>query len=207
VLRTGALEGERLAKAIETIDRNAQAQARLINDLLDVSRIVSGKVLLELAQHDLDKLLREVLEAARPAAEAKRIAIHAVDGVPPIPLVCDGVRLRQVLSNLVSNALKFTPAEGRVSVQAVAEGGFARIVVEDTGDGIEADFLPFVFDRFRQQVRCDGEQREGLGLGLSIAKHLVELHDGQLVAESQGRGQGARFTVLVPTAGPGPRGA
>jgi PAS domain S-box-containing protein len=205
VLRTGALEGERLAKAIETIDRNAQTQARLINDLLDVSRIVSGKLLLELAQHDLDKLLREVVEAVRPAAEAKRIAIHGMDGVPPIRLVCDGGRVRQVLSNLVSNALKFTPAEGRVSVQAVADGDCARIVVEDTGDGIEPDFLPFVFDRFRQQVRPDGQQREGLGLGLSIAKHLVGLHGGHLLAESQGRGRGARFTVLVPTAGPVPR--
>jgi hypothetical protein len=204
VVRTGVLEGERLSQGLETIDRNAQTQARLINDLLDVSRIVSGKLLLELAQYNLDEILREVVEAIRPAAEAKRIGIHAVDGVPPIRLVCDRVRLRQVLSNLVSNALKFTPAEGRVNVRAAAEGGYARVVVEDTGDGIEPDFLPFVFDRFRQEVRSDGQQREGLGLGLSIAKHLVELHGGQLVAESQGRGRGARFTVLVPTAGPGP---
>jgi signal transduction histidine kinase len=203
VMRTGVLQGERLSKAIDTIERNARTQARLVNELLDISRIASGKLVLELGPCVLDEIVAEVLESIRHKAEAKRVAIRREAGAPPISIVGDAARLRQVLSNLLLNAVKFTPVEGRVDIRASAHDGYARVVFEDTGEGIEPAFLPFVFDRFRQG-RPDAHASGGLGIGLSIARHLVELHGGRLVAESEGPGRGARFTVSVPVAGPRP---
>jgi PAS domain S-box-containing protein len=202
VVRTGALEGERLSRAIETIERNAQAQAALISDLLDVCRIVSGKLPLELGLCAIDAVVGEVVEAIQPAADAKQITLDREGGDAPVQLLGDRMRLRQIVANIVSNAVKFTPARGRVAIQVYSEGPNVRVVVDDTGEGINPDFLPFVFDRFRQQVRADGDATRGLGIGLSIAKHLVQLHGGQLLAESEGRGRGARFHVVLPIAGP-----
>ncbi|MGH7436733.1 MAG: ATP-binding protein [Polyangiaceae bacterium] len=201
VLRTGALHEERLSQGLETIERNARAQAALVNDLLDVSQIVSGKLHLEPGLCDVGEVVGEVVDAVRPATDAKRIAVDWPGGASPMALHADRRRLRQIVSNLLSNAVKFTPPGGTIRVRAHDRGPFVHVVVEDTGEGIAQDFLPFVFDRFRQQARADALATEGLGIGLSIAKHLVELHGGQLLAESEGRGQGARFTIVLPTAG------
>jgi len=199
LVRTGALDAARLSKAIDTIERNAQAQARLVDDLLDVSRVVCGKLLLHVGPLDLRAVVGEAIDMLRPAAEAKGVAIHWSEDGSRIPMVGDALRLRQVVCNLVANAVKFTPSEGRIDVRADAQDGYSRVVVEDTGRGIGADFLPNLFDRFRQEAPPKGREPEGLGIGLSIVKHLVELHGGSVVAESEGPGRGARFTVVVPT--------
>ncbi len=206
VIRAAALHGERLTQAIDTIERNAHAQAALVSDLLDMSRIVSGKLHLDLAPCCLEEVVSEVIDAIRPEADAKTIAIDRRFGVAsqPTRLVADRMRLRQVVSILVANAVKFTPAQGGVAIRAGTDGLSARVVVEDTGEGIAVDFLPFVFDRFGQAARAQAHTTRGLGLGLSIAKHLVELHAGELIAESKGPGEGARFTVVLPLAGPPP---
>jgi PAS domain S-box-containing protein len=199
VARTGALDAGGLTQAFETIERNAQAQAKLVGDLLDISRIVSGKLLLDLGPLDLHTVVGEAVEALRPAAEAKRIRLRWQHDGPRVPMTADASRLRQIVWNLVSNAVKFTAPGGSVDVHTDVEDGRASIVVDDTGQGISPDFLPYVFDRFRQEVPSGGHPPEGLGIGLSIVKHLVELHGGRAFAESAGPGRGARFTVVVPT--------
>jgi PAS domain S-box-containing protein len=207
VIRTGVLHRDRLVQAIDTIERNARAQAALIDDLLEVSRIVSGQLRLDPGPCSIDEIITEVVDSVRPVADAKRIAIDwQVGHGSSIALVGDRMRLGQVVSNLVSNAVKFTPAAGSVAIRARDEAGHVRIVVQDTGAGIAPDFLPFVFDRFGQEAHAQLAATKGLGLGLSIAKHLVELHGGELLAESAGRGQGARFTVVLPVAGRAPSG-
>ncbi|MGH7440070.1 MAG: ATP-binding protein [Polyangiaceae bacterium] len=202
ILRTGALHEERLSQGLETIERNARAQAALVNDLLDVSRIVSGKLHIDPGLCNVDEVVDEVVNAVRPATDAKRIALDWPGGATPIALRGDRMRLRQIVSIILSNAVKFTPPGGAIRIRAHGRGPFVHVVIEDTGEGIAHDFMPFMFDRFRQRVRADGLATDGLGVGLSIAKHLVELHGGQLLAESEGRGRGARFTILLPTAGP-----
>jgi signal transduction histidine kinase len=204
VVRTGSLQEDRLSHAIETIERNARAQAALVNDLLDVSRIVSGRLYIELGPCFIDEVVDEVVNATRPAADAKRIALQWLRDLGPLPIHGDRLRLRQVVSNVLSNAVKFTPPGGKVGIRALRDGPSVNIVIEDNGEGIAADFLPFVFDRFRQQARPGGLATDGLGIGLSVASQLVELHRGRLLAESEGRGKGARFTIVLPTAGATP---
>ncbi|HEY8022745.1 MAG TPA: ATP-binding protein, partial [Thermoanaerobaculia bacterium] len=212
MLRMTQLEPAVAQRAYETIERNARAQAQLIADLLDVSRIITGKLRLELGTVDLARVVEAVLDTVRPAAEAKRIAI-ALRFEPGAGAAWgDADRLQQVIWNLLSNAIKFTPPDGRVEVALSRAADQVAIRVSDSGAGIPAEFLPYVFDRFRQADSATTRKHGGLGLGLSIARHLVELHGGTIAAESAGLGSGSTFTVVLaaqpaPGAGGGERGA
>jgi signal transduction histidine kinase len=198
LLNSGKLDAEAQRRALEVIERNARAQAQLIDDLLDSARVASGNLRLELRPVDLAQVVEKALDAMYPSAEAKSVAVTADLDRPLEVAAGDPGRLQQVVSNLLSNAVKFTPGGGTIEVSLKREGSEARITVRDTGDGIVAAFLPHVFERFSQ-----GEgrgQSGGLGLGLAIARHLVERHGGAIGAESRGEGQGATFTVSLPLA-------
>jgi PAS domain S-box-containing protein len=197
MLRTGSVSPAATMRAIEAVDRNADALANLVNDLLDVSRIVTGQLRLNPEPTDVAQLVRDSLEALGPPVAAKRLKLVAE--IEPVPrLLVDANRLRQVVWNLLSNAIKFTPAGGEVSVRISQEDVWARIVVSDTGQGIAADQLPYVFNRFWQADAAPTRTVGGLGLGLAIVRHLVEAHAGTVTADSQGVGQGASFTVSLP---------
>jgi signal transduction histidine kinase len=199
LLAGGQLDEATSKRALEIIDRNTRVQAQLIEDLLDISRIISGKLRLEFSRVGLDALLDGAIESVRHAAEAKGIAIDASVGVE-VPLLCDAGRMQQVLWNLLSNAIKFTPDGGRVTVHATTHGERVVLTVSDTGAGIAPEFLPYVFDRFRQQDGATTREQGGLGLGLSIVRHVVERHGGTVSATSEGSGKGATFVVDVPLA-------
>jgi CheY-like chemotaxis protein len=206
LLKGGQLdEGLRL-RALESIDRNARAQAQLVDDLLDVSRIVTGQLRLETRLIDPAAIVTAALDAVRPAAALKRLDLQATLGASPRPIMADPDRLHQVLANLLGNALKFTPEGGRVHVGLAHAEDHVEITVRDTGQGIGPDFLPHVFDRFRQADMTTTKPHGGLGLGLAIVRHLVELHGGAVRAQSPGEGQGATFTVRLP-AGPAGTGS
>ncbi|HVL36343.1 MAG TPA: ATP-binding protein [Burkholderiales bacterium] len=194
----GGLPSE-LTQGVEVIERNARVQGRIIEDLLDMSAIVSGKVRLELKRTDLAEVVRAAVAAVAPSADAKHLALEARLAPERGALVrADASRLQQVLWNLLTNAVKFTPAGGRIEVALEeAVGGF-RVRVADTGEGIDPQFLPHMFDRFRQADASKGRRHGGLGLGLAIVKQLTELHGGSVEAHSEGRGRGAAFTVTFP---------
>ena len=197
LLCSGRLDAAEQAQAIESIGRNARSQAQLIDDLLDVSRIITGKLGLDVREVDLRSVLDGALGVVLPAAQAKDIEVVPAVGDVSDPIPGDPHRLQQVLWNLLSNAVKFTPPGGRIVVGVRRGLACVEITVEDNGAGIEADLLPFVFDRFRQGDSATSSRR-GLGLGLAIARHLVELHGGTVTAESDGPGTGATFTVTLP---------
>ena len=204
LLRMGKLEEAARARALETIERNAAAQAQLIEDLLDVSRIISGKFQVEVLLVDLPSVTEAALDAVRLAAEAKSISLVAT--LEPVPqLAGDPTRLQQVVWNLLSNAIKFTPKGGRVEVRLTTVASHVEVVVVDNGEGIRPDFLPYVFDRFRQADGTTTRAHSGLGLGLAIVRHLVELHGGSVRAHSDGEGMGAVFTVRLPVAAVRPK--
>ena len=199
VLRAGKVDEATTARALEAIERNARAQAQLISDLLDVSRIITGKLRLELRPVELPRILDAALDSVRPAAAAKGIHLHVVPGQVTGPFVGDPDRLQQVFWNLLSNAIKFTPQGGTAEVRLRhTEDAMAELSVSDSGIGIRPDFLPYVFDRFRQAEGTTTRHHGGLGLGLSIVRHLVELHGGTVSVESKGEGQGATFIVRLP---------
>jgi two-component system CheB/CheR fusion protein len=200
MLRGKRLDKEESARALEVIYNSARAQNQLISDLLDVSRIVTGKSRLDVSRVNLIPIIEAAMDIARPAADAKNIRlISSLD--PAAGLVSgDADRLQQVVWNLLSNAVKFTPSGGEVAVRLECDDASVTITVSDTGEGIEPDFLPFVFDRFRQFDSASTRTHGGLGLGLAIVRHLVELHGGTVSASSRGRGQGATFTVTLPLA-------
>ena len=198
VLRTGQVDEGTTARALEAVERNARAQAQLISDLLDVSRIITGKLRLELKPVELPRIIDAALDSVRPAADAKGIRIRLALDRAVGPLVGDPDRLQQVIWNLLSNAIKFTPQGGSVEVRLGQREGQAEIAVQDTGAGIRPDFVPYVFDRFRQAESSTTRQHGGLGLGLSIVRHMVELHGGTVRVESPGEGHGATFTVRLP---------
>ncbi|HEX5081807.1 MAG TPA: ATP-binding protein [Blastocatellia bacterium] len=198
LLHDGKLNEATVMHAGEVIERNARSQAQLIEDLLDISRIVAGNLRLDLHEIDLATVIEAAVEDVSPAAEAKAIQIQTSLDPAAGPVLGDRCRLKQVVWNLLSNAVKFTPQGGSVDVRlARAESG-ARITVSDTGKGIKAEFLPHIFDRYRQEGQ---EASKGLGLGLNIVRSLVEAHGGTVQAESRGEGQGAAFTVTLPWAG------
>jgi signal transduction histidine kinase/ActR/RegA family two-component response regulator len=185
-------------RALEVIHRNAKLQLSLIDDLLDVSRVLTGKMLLNTGYLDLRALSNAAIESVRPAALAKGIDLQLkIDGLAR-PIVGDSTRLQQVLWNLLSNAIKFTPRLGRVQLRIEFSASYAHIIVEDTGQGIRRDFLPHVFDRFRQADAGTTRKYGGLGLGLALVRHLVEAHGGTVAADSRGEGKGAKFTVALP---------
>jgi CheY-like chemotaxis protein len=191
-----------LRRAVETIERNAYAQARLIEDLLDVSAIVSGKMNLEIRPTELDAVIEAALEAVRPAAEAKGIRLEVELDPRAGPVPGDPARLQQVVWNLLLNAVKFTPSGGRVRVGLERRGAGVRLTVSDNGIGIAPDFLSSVFEPFRQADGGTTRAQGGLGLGLSIVRRVVELHGGSVAAESGGLGQGATFHVDLPVQAP-----
>jgi signal transduction histidine kinase/CheY-like chemotaxis protein len=202
LLRTGDAElPERQRHALEVIDRNARAQVRLIDDLLDLSRIMAGKVRLEMQDVCLDGLVGAAIESALPAAHAKDLRLEARLGAPPVTLRGDPARLQQVVWNLLTNALKFTPRSGHVEVALERPGDHVLLRVRDDGIGIPAAFLPQVFDRFSQRDSSSTRAFGGLGLGLAITRELVELHGGSIAVESAGEGHGALFTVTLPMDG------
>jgi PAS domain S-box-containing protein len=200
MLSAKRLDEEQSARALEVIYRSAHAQNKLIGDLLDVSRIITGKLRLDVSMVDLIPIIEAAMDVVRPAADAKQISL--VSSLDPAagPVSGDADRLQQVVWNLVSNAVKFTPPGGQVGVRLERSGANVTITVSDTGVGIEPGFLPFAFDRFRQFEGGTARPSGGLGLGLAIVRHLVELHGGTVSVASRGRGQGATFNVTLPLA-------
>jgi signal transduction histidine kinase len=199
MLRTAQLGPARTERALDAIERNATAQIRLVEDLLDISRIVAGKMRLELRPVDLSTVVDGALDSMRPAAEAKGIGLES--GVDPHARVQgDPDRLQQIVWNLISNAIKFTRSGGHVAIEVRRAGNNVEIVVADTGLGIDQAVLPYVFDRFRQGDSSSTRSHGGLGLGLALVRHLTELHGGQVRAVSPGENQGAIFTVTLPAA-------
>jgi signal transduction histidine kinase/ActR/RegA family two-component response regulator len=199
LMTTEMLDPAAARRAAEVIERNALMQAQLIDDLLDVSRIISGKLHIDMQRVDLVPVMEAALDAVRAAAHAKGIQLHLVLDAAAGPVAGDAARLQQVVWNLLSNAIKFTPAGGRVEVRLErAAAGRARLVVSDSGEGIAPGFLPHVFERFRQAEGSGARRHGGLGLGLAIVRHLVERHGGTVRADSPGPGQGATFSVELP---------
>ncbi|WP_441288961.1 ATP-binding protein [Sorangium sp. KYC3313] len=204
MLRQGSLKPDTHVRALEAIERNGTLQAQLVEDLLDASRIITGKLRLDVMLVDLPPIINAAIDAVRHGADAKGIELLVQLDPNAGPISGDQTRLQQVVWNLLSNAIKFTPRGGKVSIQLGKADGLARIQVSDTGQGIVPEFLPYVFDRFRQADSTSTRPHSGLGLGLAIARHLIELHGGTVKAESAGDGKGATFTVDIPLA---PRGA
>lgn len=199
MLRAGSVPAERREHALETIERNARNQAQLVNDLLDVSRILAGKIRLEVEALNVDDVVAQALETVRPAASAKEIRLQATLDTK-CTVMGDRARLQQIAWNLLSNAVKFTPKGGRVHIILSRRDSSVELSVADNGQGIEPEFLPHVFERFRQADGRITRRVGGLGLGLSIAKHLVEAHGGAISVASDGAGKGALFTVRLPIA-------
>ncbi|HEY0512361.1 MAG TPA: ATP-binding protein [Thermoanaerobaculia bacterium] len=198
ILRSGQLDGAGTARALDVIERNAKIQAQLIGDLLDISRIISGKLRLETRPAYPAEIVEAALAAVLPAAETKGVRIERSLDPGAGPVLADPDRLQQVMANLLSNAIKFTPRDGWVKVRLESVDGEARIQVEDSGEGIEPELLPQVFDSFWQADASTTRRQGGLGLGLAIVSQLVERHGGRVSASSPGRGQGAVFTVFLP---------
>lgn len=206
MLETGGLDAPIAARALETIRRNARSQSQIIDDILDVSRIITGNLHLDLTPLELTPLIEAAINVVRPTAEAKGIEIEAVYDSQLNLVSGDANRLQQVFWNLLSNAIKFTASGGQVRISTRGSDAHAEIQVSDNGQGISPDFLPFVFDRFRQADSTTTRRHGGLGLGLAITRHLVEIHGGSVKAESPGEGQGATFTVRLPIVSlPAPR--
>ncbi|HJU54383.1 MAG TPA: ATP-binding protein [Pyrinomonadaceae bacterium] len=198
MLRSGELDGQAAERALQTIERNARLQTQIIEDLLDVSRIITGKMSLDVQLINPVACIEASIDALRPAAEAKGVSIQKVIDTGVGAIAGDPARLQQVAWNLLSNAVKFTPRGGRVEVKLEREGAHVLIAVSDTGEGIGPEFLPYVFERFRQADMSTTRVHGGLGLGLAIVRHLVELHGGTVHAESNGPGQGSTFRVMIP---------
>jgi signal transduction histidine kinase/ActR/RegA family two-component response regulator len=211
LLRAGQVGADTSQRALDAIVRNANAQVQLIDDLLDVSRVIAGKMRLDVQSVDLKAVIENALDAVRPAAEGKGIRLQSVLDPRAGPVTADPARLQQVVWNLLMNGVKFTEKGGRVQVHLQRINSHIEIAVGDTGRGIDPDLLPFVFDRFRQADSSSTRAHGGLGLGLALVKHLVELHGGTVVAQSDGDGKGATFIVKLPvsmpaiTEGPVPR--
>jgi PAS domain S-box-containing protein len=194
----GSLDEKNSARGLETIARNAKAQNQLISDLLDVSRIISGQLRCEMAAVDLSPLINAAVDTVRPAADAKGIQLRLMVEPAAGMVSGDAARLQQIVSNLLNNAVKFTPQNGQVDVHLKREDTNVVIIVSDTGEGISPDFLPYIFDRFSQGEGTSSRHHGGLGLGLAIVRHLVELHRGMVTAASEGVGKGATFRATFP---------
>ncbi len=200
MLRSGLCDAEEQQQGLEVIDRNAQAQTRIIEDLLDMSRILSGKVRLDVQRVNLAEVIEAALETVKPSAQAKELRLQAILDPVAKPVSGDPSRLQQVFWNLLSNAIKYTPKDGRVQILLERVNSHLEVTVSDTGMGISAEFLPHVFDRFRQADASTTRRHGGLGLGLAIVKHLTELHGGTVRAKSAGPGCGSTFIVTLPVA-------
>jgi CheY-like chemotaxis protein len=197
MLALGGLDDDTHVEALDSLERSTRAQAKLIEDLLDESRIASGKLRLDLRAVDIGALVEEALRTSRPAAEAKHITLSFTPAGEKFQTFADPARLQQVIGNVVGNAIKFTPEHGTVALSVKRDQAYAAIEVTDSGRGIAPGLLAHVFDRFRQG-EPQGERQGGLGLGLAIARHLVEMHHGTIDASSAGDGSGATFTIRLP---------
>jgi len=200
MLQSAAMDEVTSRRAIDAILRNATAQVQLVEDLLDVSRIITGKMRLDVQSLDLKSVIESALDAVQPAASAKGLKIETVLDPNAGPVVGAADRLRQVVWNLLMNAIKFTPRDGRIQVQLRKVKSHVEIVVSDNGEGIQPEILPFIFDRFRQGDSTTTRPHGGLGLGLALVRHLVDLHGGRVRAASEGPGRGATFVVELPIA-------
>jgi CheY-like chemotaxis protein len=198
LLRGGLLTGAKGERGLETLERNANALTQIVEDVLDVSRIVAGKIRLDVQPVELPLVVHNAIATVQPASDAKGIRIQTIVDPRVGPVSGDPGRLQQVVWNLLSNAVKFTPKNGRVQVRVERVNSHIEIVVSDTGAGIGPDFLPYVFDRFRQADGTLTRKAGGLGLGLSIVRHIIEMHGGSVEAASDGEGQGATFRVRLP---------
>ncbi len=198
LLRGGDLDPDMVSGALETIERNALSQSQLIEDILDISRIISGKLTLNYTPVELNDVLSTVVESARPAAQTKGVHWNLAYDAVPMLISGDGARLQQIFGNLISNALKFTPSGGTITVSLQQRENYTEVTISDTGRGIKPEFLPFVFDRFAQEETGNRRHQGGLGIGLSLVRHLTELHGGAVYASSEGEGRGASFTVRLP---------
>jgi PAS domain S-box-containing protein len=198
LLRAGQIDEAGLARAIQIIERNAEAQSKLIEDLLDVSRIITGKLRMEFQPVAIAPLVETVINGLRPVAEARQLQLDSAIDPAAGPVTGDPARLQQVVTNLLSNAIKFTPEGGRVEVRVEQVDSHARIIVQDTGIGIDPQALPHIFERFHQADSSNTREHSGLGLGLAIVRYLVERHGGAVAADSRGRGKGAVFTIDLP---------
>ncbi|HYR84962.1 MAG TPA: PAS domain-containing protein [Terriglobia bacterium] len=198
LLRNRGSDPATLQRGIDVIDRSARSQAKLIEDLLDVSRIVTGKMQLKIQPVEVPRIIQAAIEAVQPAADARGVRIETTTNRSMAQIAADPDRLQQIVWNLVSNAIKFTPKGGLISISAEQAASEMRIVVRDNGEGIDPEFLPHVFDRFSQADSTNVRTHGGLGVGLSIVRYIVELHGGNVMAESLGKGHGATFTVLLP---------
>jgi CheY-like chemotaxis protein/two-component sensor histidine kinase len=197
-MQTRPFDRESASNALKAIERSAKSQVKLVEDILDASRINTGQLRLDVRPVDPAAIVNAVLDTVRPAADAKSIQIEAAIDSGPGKVSADAMRLQQVVWNLLNNAIKFTPKEGRVKVRLERRDSEILLTVRDSGQGISAEFLPFVFDRFRQADSTTTRRHGGLGLGLAIVRHLVELHGGTVQAESDGEGRGATFTLRLP---------
>ncbi|MDX6269915.1 MAG: hypothetical protein QOD28_1138 [Acidobacteriota bacterium] len=200
MLRHGQLDEANAARAVATIERNAKAQAQLVEDILDVSRVITGKLRLEVAPVDIAPVINAAIDSVQLAADSKNIQLSVTFDPSARHVSGDAGRLQQVVWNLLSNAVKFTPKDGRVEVRLERAGAQARLTVSDDGCGFSPAFIPYIFDRFRQADGTSTRRYGGLGLGLSIVRHLVELHGGTARADSPGEGRGATFTITLPLA-------
>ena len=198
LLRGGILSGDKAARGLETLERNATWLTQIVEDVLDVSRIVSGKIRLDVQPVELPLIVDNAVATVQPAADAKGVRLQTIVDPRVGPVSGDPGRLQQVVWNLLSNAVKFTPKNGRVQVRLERVNSHVEIVVSDTGIGIRPDFLPYVFERFRQAEAGTTRKTGGLGLGLAIVRHIVEMHGGTVEASSAGEGQGATFRVRLP---------
>jgi signal transduction histidine kinase len=198
MLQTNSIAPEKRQRAIDIIERNAAVQNQLIEDLLDISRITRGQVRLEPAPVPMGAVLREAVEGVKPAADAKRITLDVQVDPRAGMVTADATRLQQIFWNLLTNAVKFTEQGGRVTATVRREGDDVEVAVADTGAGIPPDFLPFLFEPFRQADARLARGHGGLGLGLAISRQLVELHGGTISATSAGLGKGATFVVRLP---------
>ena len=200
LMRSTPMDEARRAKALETIERNARLQQKIVEDILDVSRIIAGQLRLEKEPMPFRPIVESAVESIRPMAAAKSIGLTVELGDDPAIIIGDHERLQQIVWNLLSNAIKFTPDEGAVRVSLDVTESRAELVVSDTGVGIALDFLPHVFERFRQGDARVTRAHGGLGLGLAIVRHLTDMHGGSVAAVSAGAGKGATFILRLPTA-------
>jgi signal transduction histidine kinase len=198
MLRRSELDEATVASALETIERNARAQAQLVNDILDMSRVITGRLRLNVGPVDMAAVINQAIDSVQVAADSKNIRLGVILDPTARHLSGDASRLQQAIWNLLSNAIKFTPSGGRVEVRLERDGADALIQVSDTGEGISREVIPFIFDRFRQADGTISRRHGGLGLGLAIVRHLIEMHGGTAEVESAGEGCGATFTLRLP---------
>lgn len=200
LLKSNRDSEEIFEKAVDAIERSAVTQTKFVEDLLDITRIVNGTIRLSMRSFHLNELVSLAVDAVRPTAEAKTISLDYRDEADEMAIYGDSDRVQQIVNNLLSNAVKFTPEGGVISLELERVDSQARITVKDSGQGISKEFLPRVFERYRQANNSTTNRKGGLGLGLAIVKHLVELHGGAIVAQSEGEGKGSTFTVTLPLA-------